>query len=38
MRTGEGRRERGTEDLKQAHADSREPDAGLNLTNRDNLS
>ena len=32
---GEGQRERETEDPKWVYADSREPDAGLELTNRE---
>ena len=32
---GEGQRERETEDRKQAPVDSREPEAGLKLTNRE---
>ena len=31
-------RERGTEDLKQPYTDSREPDAGLELTNPEILA
>ena len=32
---GEVQRERGTEDLKQLRADSREPDVGLHLANQE---